>query len=143
MLREISTKGPLRKRRATQHRTPGDHRNYEQGIIENIAGHAAQDTKCRLRRLAVFSSIAGVECKRCAQTTAGVMEVVVGKLCFSGVSTGTTGTRLAEIWAPHCGALRISCEVRFSEAAVPSNNRRGQRNSVSEKQCLSNIEISP
>ena len=113
MLTEISTKGPLRRRWATQHRTPGNHRNYEQGIIENIAGHAAQDTKCRLRRLAVFSSIAGVECKRCAQTTAGVMEVVVGKPCFSGVSTGTTGTRLAEICAPHCAALRNSCEMRF------------------------------
>ena len=61
------------------------------------------------------------------------MEVAVGQFCFSEFSTGPTGMRFLEIWAPHCGALLISRGVRFSEAAVRANNRRGQGNPVLEK----------
>ena len=85
------------------------------------------------QHFALFRSVGFVERQRCAQTPAWAMEIVVGQFRFSELSTGPTGTRSIDIWAPHCGALLISGGACFSEAAVLSNNRRGQWSSVFEK----------
>ena len=82
------------------------------------------------QHVALFRGVGFVERQRCAEAAAGVMEIAVGQLCFSELSTVPTGTSFIEICAVHCGALRISCELCLPEAAVPSNNRRGQWISV-------------
>jgi len=103
-------------------------------IVSLSKVHSTNSRHRIVQNVSLSTGVAGR--KRCVQTTAGVMEVAVGQLCFSEFPTGPTGNRFAEIWPPHCGGLQISREARFSEAAVRSNNRRGQWISVSEKHCF-------
>ena len=114
--------GQCRHALAMPQRLRRSHANAERGVVP--------------QHFALFCSICVFAGQRCLQTTAGVMEDAVGHLCLFEFSTGPTGTKQVEIWALHCGALRISAEARFSEAAVLSSNRRGQWNSVFEKSCF-------